>query len=89
MDEVERTVRKNELKLRKKPVYWTGHVGVVDDFGDKIKDELFDAPTIDGGRWALMTRQTWVVYGRTTKLGTGLGQRFKKQDDGRWLKVEG
>jgi len=70
------------------PVYWLSPVGDVDDFGDKITDTIYDAPT-RGGPWALMTQQSWAVHARSMKLGTGMGQRFRKQKDGKWLKVEG
>ena len=84
--------RKNTLTEKKD--YWLGPVGKVDDFGDKISDELIDAAT-QQGPWALMTPKSWKTHGKG-QLGLGKGQRFKKQKDnpedlkwGTWLKVEG
>ena len=58
-----------------------------DDFGDTIKDEIIDGAT-KLGPWALMTPKSWKIHGHG-KLGTGLGQRYKKQKNGKWLKVQG
>jgi hypothetical protein len=70
-----------------KPVYWVSPVGEVDDFGFPIKDEIIDAVT-RYGPWALMSPESWMRNGNG-ELGTGRGQRYKKQADGKWLKVEG
>jgi hypothetical protein len=67
--------------------YWIGDVPAQDDFGVPIKDEFIDGKTWMGP-WAIMTIDSWrrCSYGQ---LGLGWGQRYKKQEDGRWLKVEG
>lgn len=70
------------------PVYWIGHLGIYDDFGVPYTDEMFDAPTLHGP-WANMTRESWERYRATPRLGTGYGQRYMKDDTGRWKKVEG
>ena len=70
-----------------KKVYWLSPVGELDDFRDKITDTIIDAATIHGP-WALMTPKSFAEYG-IGKLGLGLGQRYKIQSDGKWLKVEG
>lgn len=69
-----------------KAVYWTGDVGEEDDFGIEIEDEIIDGAT-EMGPWALMTPDSHHIYGRG--LGQGRGQRYVKQRDGKWLKVEG
>ena len=69
------------------PKYWTGSPPHKDDFGVPIKKEFIDGVTRQGP-WAFMTLSSWKVHG-TGRLGTGYGQRYKKQTDGRWLKVEG
>ena len=66
--------------------YWTGDVGTEDDFGANIRDEFIDGKT-RRGPWAIMTPSSWRIRG--VGLGIGQGQRYKKQPDGRWLKVEG
>jgi hypothetical protein len=68
--------------------YWVSPVGATDDFGYPVKDEIIDAPTVEGP-WALMTPESWKDNRMYHKLGTGFGQRYKKQSDGKWLKVEG
>ena len=70
------------------PVYWCGPIGPNDDFGATITDEFIDGAT-KYGPWANMTPDNWAAHGRYTALGTGMGQRYKLQADGRWLKVEG
>jgi len=71
-----------------KPVYWVSPVGGFDDFDSPIRDEIIDGRTTLGGQWALMTPQSWRKWG-VGKLGLGLGQRYERQADGKWLKVEG
>jgi hypothetical protein len=71
-----------------KAVYWygpdkTGH----DDFGMPYGDFMFDGKT-KMGPWACMSSYSWEKHG-CGKLGTGFGQKYKRQADGRWLKVEG
>ena len=70
----------------KRPVYWSGDPGEKDDFQFPIKDEFIDGKT-QMGPWAIMTPATYRIHG--CGLGLGSGQRYKKQADGRWLKVEG
>jgi hypothetical protein len=68
-------------------VYWVSPLGIKDDFGELYKDVMYDGRT-NSGPWANMAAQSWRIYG-VGKLGTGYGQKYKKQADGRWLKVEG
>jgi hypothetical protein len=71
------------------PTWWLSPVNPTDDFGDTIADEIIDGKT-NIGPWALMTPKSWALHSGTNgKLGLGLGQRYKKQSDGLWLKVEG
>mgnify|MGYP003388125620 CR=1 FL=1 len=65
---------------------WIGYVPTKDDFDDIIIDEFIDGKT-RMGPWAIMSPSNFSLYG--AGLGTGLGQRYKKQDNGNWLKVEG
>lgn len=66
--------------------YQLSPVGETDDFGDTVTDEIIDGST-NQGPWALMTPKSFEING--IALGLGLGQRYKKQSDGKWLKVEG
>ena len=69
-----------------RPVYWTGDVDTKDDFGVLIANEFVDGKTKQGP-WAIMAPSSWRRQG--VGLGLGRGQRYKKQADGQWLKVEG
>jgi hypothetical protein len=68
-------------------VYWISPLGPRDDFGGQYRDIMYDGRTIYG-YWANMNEHNWQDLG-SGKLGTGYGQKYKKQADGRWLKVEG
>jgi hypothetical protein len=52
----------------------------------KIIDRFVDGKTLYGP-WANMHPETHEVYG--VGLGTGRGQMYQKQPDGRWLKIKG
>jgi hypothetical protein len=69
-----------------KPVYWIGTVPQVDDFDVPITRTFIDGKTTQGP-WATMTPASHKKHG--VGLGTGKGQRYDKQPDGRWLKVKG
>lgn len=69
-----------------KPRYWSGRVRDRDDFGSPITTVFFDAKTIHGP-WAIMSPASFRKFGGT--LGTGLGQQYTRQPDGRWLKTGG
>lgn len=70
-----------------KKVYWLSPLDAFDDFGDIFTDEMIDGKT-KMGPWANMTPASWKEHG-VGRLGQGFGQRYKKQSDGKWLKVEG
>ena len=78
------------MKYVAPPKYWSGKVKDQDDMGRDIEDEFIDGKTATGP-WAIMTPKSWAMYGITkdNSCGEGIGQRYKKQPDGRWLKVEG
>lgn len=71
----------------KKVVYWMGALGPKDDFGQEYGTVMIDGRTKDGP-WANMTLASWKVHA-VGVFGVGYGQRYEKQQDGRWLKVEG
>lgn len=73
--------------MNDKPEYWLSPVGGFDDFDSPIKDTIIDGRTIHGP-WAIMTPESWEKHGCGT-LGTGCGQKYQKQADGKWLKVQG
>jgi hypothetical protein len=67
--------------------YWSGDVGKKDDFGVEYGDIMIDGKT-KSGPWANMTPKSWRIHG-VGVFGTGFGQKYEKQTDGKWLKVEG
>lgn len=69
-----------------KKQYWLSPVGGFDDFDDPISDTIIDG-VATAGMWALMTPASHAKFGRG--LGLGRGQKYVKQPDGKWLKVEG
>lgn len=73
--------------------YWLSRVPDLDDFGNPIHSDFVDGAT-KYGPWAIMAHtavhgviSSFQVHGR--ELGLGLGQHYRKQADGRWLRVEG
>lgn len=73
--------------------FWVGEPGTADKFGQRddfgflIGNEFIDGKTIYGP-WGIMAGgQSFATHG--VGLGTGKGQRYAKQPDGRWKKVEG
>ena len=73
-------------RVIKEDKYWMGSVGEEDDFGNPIKDEFIDGKT-RMGPWANMSPESFKQYG--VGLGTGRGQKYKKQPDGKWKKIQG
>jgi hypothetical protein len=71
----------------KRKDYWLGNLPPKDDFGVLYSTTMYDGKTIHGP-WANMTPKSWRVHG-CGRLGTGYGQKYEKQENGRWLKVEG
>lgn len=72
-----------------KRVYWAGELGEKDNFGRPYGRVMIDGKT-RYGPWANMSERSWMVEGGTGGVfGTGLAQKYEKQADGRWLKVEG
>lgn len=70
-----------------KEVYWLSPVGATDDFDNPIEDVIIDGKT-KYGPWALMSPKSYEEHG-IGRLGLGFGQKYKKQANGKWLKIEG
>jgi hypothetical protein len=68
-------------------VYWLSPLELTDDFGIPYESIMIDGRT-KHGPWANMTEASWRKHG-IGQLGTGRGQKYKKQPDNRWLKIEG
>jgi hypothetical protein len=67
-------------------IYWMGEVSRCDICQQLIKAELIDGATVRGP-WASMDPTCHGMFG--IGLGLGKGQRYVRQANGRWLKVEG
>lgn len=70
-----------------KPVYHANPPLGCDVCHSPIGDDLFDAKIKPTGYWGNLCRQCFEFRG--VGLGTGRGQHFKRQSDGRYLKVGG
>lgn len=69
-------------------VYWTGDVPARCQLSGRPIRSLFVDGRVPGtGSWALMTPGYFRGIGGT--YGTGCGQLYQLQEDGRWLKIEG
>lgn len=66
--------------------YWTSPVGERDDSGALIDDVVIDGKT-KNGHWALMSEASFEKIG--LGISWGLGQKYEKQKDGKWLLTEG
>jgi hypothetical protein len=79
----------NKPKYDPSKTYWLSSVPAADDFGQPIKDVFIDGAT-KMGPWGLMTPLSYSMFGRyPDQLGTGIGQKYEKQSNGTWMKVEG
>jgi len=73
------------------PRYWTGPVPpTCDTCGQHIKDTFTDGMT-NRGPWAIMCPACLPRHyiRRDGKHGTGMGQLYARQTDGRFMKVAG
>lgn len=74
-------------KYEPRRVYWQGtQVADCDLCNQPITKRMIDGKTTSGP-WGLMCVPCHKTHG--TGLGTGRGQAYEHQTDGRWLKVEG
>jgi hypothetical protein len=75
--------------LNNDEIYWMGEIPAQCQITKrKITSTFVDGRVPGmGGTWGFMHPEEFARYGG--KLGSGLGQRYEKQPNGRWLKVEG
>lgn len=70
------------------PRYWIGPAPTKCDIHhEALTDKFIDGKT-QMGPWGNMCPACWAHYG-VGRLGTGYGQEYTKQEDGRWLKTGG
>lgn len=75
-----------------KPKYWMGDDPIKCDLSDAMPGRhgdmtVFVDGRMAGGSWANMCSICHAKYG--VGLGTGRGQQYMKQENGRWLKTAG
>lgn len=74
-----------------KKKYWIGDVSDgCDVCGRPFFKMMFDCSLSPGhphGMWGCICRNCFLERG--CRLGTGYGQEYQKQEDGRWLKIRG
>lgn len=68
--------------------YWAGSVPACDTCDTPIVDKFYDAKT-EMGPWANMCPSCFTLGPGLGRLGTGLGQEYTKQPDGRFGKTGG
>jgi hypothetical protein len=66
--------------------YWMGYPGDCNVCCVEFKEHFIDGSTVFGP-WANMCPDCHSRHG--VGLGTGRGQKYEKQEDGRWLKIAG
>jgi len=72
----------------KTPVYWRSPVPDTCQLSDrKITTKFVDGRVPGRSSWACMHPDYYLSGGGT--FGTGRGQLYQKQADGRWLKING
>lgn len=67
--------------------YWMSPVEEFDSFGRLIDGEFIDGRVAGSLSWGIFTPDSWKHFG-CGKLGTGYGQRYVRDAEGRWPKVE-
>lgn len=71
-------------------VRWLGPVPTAcDTCGHPLHDEFYDEKTSISGKWGCLCSTCHTLGPGLGKLGTGWGQKYEKQLDGRWLKTDG
>jgi hypothetical protein len=74
--------------LSREPVYWMGEVPKACQLSGKVIAKTFVDGRVPGmTSWAYVHPKYFKAIGGT--FGVGRGQLYEKQDNGRWLKVEG
>ncbi len=66
---------------------WVGRVEDCDVCHEYLKDVMYDANIRTFGMWGNICQRCFDYH--RCRLGTGLGQKYERQSDGRWLKVGG
>lgn len=67
--------------------YWIGPAVHCDICKNPFERVMYDIKT-NSGPWGLLCTPCMKAH-TNGQLGTGMGQRYHKTDDGKWLKVAG
>lgn len=73
----------------KQPVYWVSPPPEKCQGCENDIEEVFYDGRTRIGPWALMCPMCFYLGPGIGQTGTGFGQKYEKQRDGRWLKTEG
>lgn len=68
-----------------KVVEWEAPIPAMCDIGGEPITETFIDGALQGGSWAILCLRCHGLYG--VGLGSGRGQQYVKQSDGKWLKT--
>jgi len=72
-----------------KKVYWLSPAPAKCDTCDTPIQNVFVDGKTEYGPWGCLCMSCFTLGPGIGKLGTGFGQKYQKQQDGKWLKVEG
>lgn len=77
--------------MEKQPRYWHGKAPKTCELTSAPITNVFIDGKTRRGPWRIMCPEAWTKYGITAdgSFGTGIGQRYEKQPDGKWLKTAG
>lgn len=83
---IEVKVKKRVDPVDPKGVYWCGDPGDTCQIsGEPFDGVMYDARTPYG--WANICQNVFTRHG--CRLGTGFGQKYELQNNGRWMKTAG
>jgi len=68
-------------------IYWCGHLAPTCQLSNESYNGVMYDANLPGIGWGNWNEATFKAHGG--RLGTGLGQKYEQQSDGRWLKVAG
>jgi hypothetical protein len=69
-----------------KPVYWNGKITHCQITNKPLGDVMYDA-RLPTGQWGNIGQEAFEAY--RCRLGVGFGQKYERQEDDRWLLIEG
>jgi hypothetical protein len=72
-----------------RPTYWCGTLPKNDPWGEVYGEFMYDGRMRNhAGTWTNFSQESWKRYGCGI-LRIGFGQKYQRQEDGRYLLIEG